>query len=187
MIQTTRLDLVSMTPEFYNVSLAGDRARQEALLGAAIPTDWPGHPHLMQRRLDAIRAEPEQQPWLERAMVLRSERRMIGHIGFHSRPRDEHLDAVPSGGVELGYVVFEKDRRRGYAREACAALMDWAHQQHGVTCFVVSISPTNIASLELARGLGFERVGARIDEVDGLEEIFERQYSPCRPVAISLV
>ncbi|MCM3879812.1 MAG: GNAT family N-acetyltransferase [Vicinamibacterales bacterium] len=175
LIQTTRLDLISMTPEFFEASLAGDRARQEALLEVEIPSDWPGHPQLMRRRLDALRAEPDLQPWLERAMVLRSECRMIGHTGFHARPAGIRTDPLLPASVEFGYVVFEKDRRQGYAREACSALMEWAYRQHGVTRFVVSISPANMASLALARGLGFERIGCHIDEEDGLEDILERR------------
>lgn len=108
-------------------------------------------------------------------MVLRSECRMIGHTGFHARPAGIRTDPLLPASVEFGYVVFEKDRRQGYAREACSALMEWAYRQHGVTRFVVSISPANMASLALARGLGFERIGCHIDEEDGLEDILERR------------
>jgi RimJ/RimL family protein N-acetyltransferase len=175
LIQTPRLDLAPMTRGFLEASLAGDRTRTEALLGVAIPSDWPDQSHWVRRRLEQLRVEPALQPWLLRAMVLRSERRMIGHIGFHARPGEEHLAELVPGGVEFGYTVFEKDRRRGYAREACEALMGWAHRTHGVTRFVVSISPVNVASLELARRLGFERIGFHLDEEDGPEDIFERR------------
>ena len=36
-----------------------------------------------------------------------------------------------------------------------------------------SISPSNVASLAVARKLGMIEVGSQIDEVDGLELIFE--------------
>jgi RimJ/RimL family protein N-acetyltransferase len=54
--------------------------------------------------------------------------------------------------------------------------MRWAHQIHGVTRFVLSIRPDNIASQALAAGLGFVRIGSHIDEVDGLEEILEHRF-----------
>jgi RimJ/RimL family protein N-acetyltransferase len=76
--------------------------------------------------------------------------------------------------VELGYTVFESERRRGYAREAAAGLMEWPHRVHGATRFVISISPANPASLQLARRLGFGRIGSHVDEEDGPEDIFER-------------
>jgi RimJ/RimL family protein N-acetyltransferase len=53
--------------------------------------------------------------------------------------------------------------------------MNWAHQDHGITRFIVSISPTNIASLALARKFGFTQIGEQLDEEDGLEYIFERR------------
>lgn len=77
-----------------------------------------------------------------------------------------------------GRNIFPFFRGRGYAREACKAVMSWAHDQHKVTEFVVSISPDNVASRRLARSLGFDRVGSHIDEVDGLEEIFRLTYHP---------
>jgi RimJ/RimL family protein N-acetyltransferase len=175
LIQSARLNLAPMPPGFLEASLVGDRTRAEALLGVAIPSDWPDQPHWVRRRLEQLRAEPDLQPWLLRAMVVRRQARMIGHIGFHTRPGEKYLEELAPGGVEFGYTVFEKDRRRGYAREACVALMEWANRVHGVTRFVVSISPVNVASLELAHRLGFERIGFHIDEEDGPEDIFERR------------
>jgi RimJ/RimL family protein N-acetyltransferase len=103
---------------------------------------------------------------------------MLGHIGFHTRPGEKYLEELAPGGVELGYTVFERERRQGYAREAAEGLMEWAHRLHGVTRFIVSISPANLASLELARRLGFRRIGSHVDEEDGPEDIFERRLGP---------
>ena len=52
--------------------------------------------------------------------------------------------------------------------------MRWAAEQPDVTCFVLSISPENAASLALAQKLGFVRIGEQMDEVDGLEWIFQQ-------------
>jgi RimJ/RimL family protein N-acetyltransferase len=174
LIRSARLDLISMTPAFLEASLAGNRARAATLLGVAVPEAWPGPSSWPKRRLDQLRADPDLQPWLTRAMVLRAERRMIGQIGFHGRPGEAYLDELAPGGVEFGYTVFEPDRRRGYAREACTALMEWAQGEHGVRRFVLSISPSNRASLGLARQLGFARIGSHLDDEDGPEEIFGR-------------
>ena len=56
------------------------------------------------------------------------------------------------------------------------ALMRWAHEDHGVTRFVLSIRPDNTASQNLAASLGFARIGSQRDEVDGLEDILERRF-----------
>jgi RimJ/RimL family protein N-acetyltransferase len=127
------------------------------------------------RRLAQLLADPSMQPWLLRAIGLRHTGTMVGHIGFHARPGADYLRELAPGGVEFGYTIFAPFRRRGYAREACRALMDWARREHGVTRFVVSIGPTNVASIALAQQLGFRRIGSHIDEVDGPEQIFERR------------
>jgi RimJ/RimL family protein N-acetyltransferase len=113
-----------------------------------------------------MREDPNAQQWLVRAMVLRETgRRMAGHIGFHGPPVD--------GAAELGYTVFPEYRRRGYALEAATALMDWAQKTHGVRRFIVSVSPSNGPSLALAAKMGFAKTGEQMDEVDGLEYVFE--------------
>jgi RimJ/RimL family protein N-acetyltransferase len=176
-IQSDRLDLIPMTPAFLTATVEGDRDQAQALLGWSIPPDWFDRVDLARFRLAQLRADPGLQPWLLRAMCLRRERRMIGHIGFHSRPGAEDLQEIAPGGVELGYTVYPDYRRQGYAYEACQALMEWAHANHGVTRFVVSISPKNAPSLGLARKLGFVRVGSHLDERDGLEHVFERRVT----------
>ena len=175
-IRTKRLDLIPMIPEFLEASLLGDQELAGLLIAASVPNTWPRETTLM-RRLDQLRADPTLQPWLLRAMVLRSAQTMIGCIGFHARPGELYLEDLAPGAVELGYTVFDPWRRQGFAGEAAAGLMDWAHREHAVTRFVVSVSPTNHASLQLARKLDFKLIGAHIDEEDGPEDIFERRVS----------
>lgn len=44
-------------------------------------------------------------------------------------------------------------------------------------CFILSIRPDNVASLAMARSLGFLEIGAHIDDEDRLELYFERRIS----------
>jgi len=173
-IPTPRLDLVAMTPAFLEASLAGDLARASELLGAVLPPEWPDAAGIFRMRLAQLRADPATQPWLTRALVLRDESRMVGHAGFHTLPGEPYLEDWAPGGVELGYTVFASDRRRGFAREAVAALLAWAEREHGIERFVVSIAPGNEASRALARGFGFVRVGATRDDDDGPEDVYLR-------------
>jgi RimJ/RimL family protein N-acetyltransferase len=122
--------------------------------------------------------DPAYEPWSLRAMVLRSERSMVGHIGFHTAPGDEYLAPYSPGAVEYGFTVFEPYRRRGYAREAALAMMHWAGEVHNQQTFVVSIRPDNGPSLGLAAQLGFVKIGHHIDEVDGWEDIFQLRRQP---------
>lgn len=100
---------------------------------------------------------------------------MIGHIGFHDRPDADYLRDLAPGSVEFGYSVFAPFRRQGYAAEACAALMEWARQEHHVARFVVSISPENTPSLRIADHFGFRKIGSHVDEEDGPEDILLRE------------
>ena len=90
----------------------------------------------------------------------------------HAAPDHESLLELGLTGLEFGYTVFTPHRRKGYAKEAAAALMGWAQEKHGIDSFVVSISPDNAPSLAVARALGFRKVASHIDPVDGLEDIF---------------
>ena len=108
----------------------------------------------LQYRIADLSVDPEAQPWLGRAVVLREagDARIIGTVGFHAPP-----DA--DGRVEVGYRVDEAYRRTGVATEVVRALFDWAAREHGVTRFRASISPDNVASLAIASRFGFRHVG----------------------------
>ena len=167
-----------MSAAFLEASLAGDRARMEALLGARVPLDWPEEQYA-RLWLGWLRERPELERWLARALVLQDERRMVGHAGFHSAPAPPYLDAYLPGAIEIGYTVFAADRRRGYAREAVVALMAFARrEQPALTGFVASIAPSNTPSLALVRGLGFAKIAEYDDPVDGLEHVFAVRLSP---------
>lgn len=178
-IQSERLDLISMTPEFMHLSLEGNADRAGSLLQILVPSGWPGEyePNI-KLRLRQLQADPGLQPWLTRAMRLRETGEMVGAIGFHGRPGVEYPCPVATDAAEFGYSVFPAHQRQGYAREAAIALMRWAVEQQGVTDFVISIRPDNVASQALARGLGFVRRGFHIDEIDGEEDVLERHGAP---------
>ena len=96
-------------------------------------------------------------------------RRVIGTIGFHGPPDERRR-------LEIGYSVQPAYRRQGFAREAVRAMLDWAASEHGIHRFIASISPTNEASLALTRGFGFVQTGEQMDEIDGLELVFEADW-----------
>jgi RimJ/RimL family protein N-acetyltransferase len=183
LIQSPRLDLVTLSPDTIRASLASNTVEAERLLGASLPADWPDCADLLNLRLSQMEKDASYEPWSLRAMVLRDERVMVGHIGFHTAPGADYLEPYSPGAVEFGYTVYSPYCRRGYAREASLAMMGWAEQVHGIRKFIVSIRPDNIASQALAAQLGFVRIGSHIDEVDGLEEILElrRESAPFTP------
>ena len=172
-IATARLELVSMPLEFMEALLAGDTTAASLSIGAAVPVNLRDHlEDFLRYRLAQVRADPSVRRWLGRAMVLADDdgtRRVIGTIGFHGPP-DER------GRLEIGYSVQERFRRQGFAREAVRAMLDWAATEHGIRRFIASISPTNEPSLSLTRGFGFVQTGEQMDEIDGLELVFEADW-----------
>ena len=150
-----------------------DAASRE--IGASVP-EWMADElqNFLRMRLVQLSRDPAIRVWLGRAMVLTDESdkgRVIGSIGFHGPPDDQ-------GRLEVGYSVDPPYRRQGYAREAIRAMFDWAHREHGIETFVASIAPDNEPSLRLARQFGFVQVGEQMDEIDGLEYVFETGWPP---------
>lgn len=174
-IVTPRLVLRLMRGAAVDAVLAGDVQRAEALLGVAVPADLLAEPTSLVFAKARLDEDPAYQPWSTRAMILPGERRMVGHIRFHTRPDPDCLHFYARDAVEFGYRVFAEYRRRGYAREAAGAVMDWAGSSFGIRRFIVSISWDNAPSLALAARLGFVRVGQQVDEVDGIEDVFLRE------------
>ena len=164
-IECPRLRLVSLGLDVLRLLSDGDTAAAQAMLPFAITQQWVEVVPAW-RRVAQIEADASVQPWLARAMVVKDENRVVGYIGCHDRP-DE------LGRIELGYQVMVADRRKGYAREAIEGLLAWAGDL-GATGLILSISPNNVASLQLAHDLGLTQSGEQMDEIDGLELVFER-------------
>jgi RimJ/RimL family protein N-acetyltransferase len=166
-IFTERLELVPLPPELLESIARGDASVAARRLDAAVPEGWTDTIPA-QQRLEQLAVDPSEQPWLVRAVVLRAPRRVVGNVGFHGPPDQQ-------GRVEIGYGIVPAQRRRGYAREAIAGLTDWAFATGEARVCLASVSPRNTGSLALVRSLGFRQVGEQIDDVDGLELVFERE------------
>ncbi|MEO5704625.1 MAG: GNAT family N-acetyltransferase [Candidatus Limnocylindrales bacterium] len=155
--------------------VARDVAATAREIGASIPEGFPDNlDHFLRCRLAQLDADPTILSWLARAMVLTDEdggRRVIGTIGFHGAPDDR-------GRLEVGYRIEPEYRRRGFAREAVRAMLDWAANERGIHRFIASIRPDNDASLGLAAGFGFAQTGTQMDDIDGLELVLEATWPP---------
>ena len=177
-IHSPRLELIALSPNFLDASLRDDLESASRFIGLDVPPEWLEAKWLMEMRLAKLRGDPALEPWLLRAIGLRETKTMIGFIGFHTLPGADYLNLYAPGSVEFGYTIFPDQRGKGYASEAAEALMDWATREHDVRHFVVSISPTNGASLRIAQKFGFRKVGSFTDPEDGLEDVFLREISP---------
>ncbi|HEY3218681.1 MAG TPA: GNAT family N-acetyltransferase [Candidatus Limnocylindria bacterium] len=164
-----RLDLPLLDAPLLDALIVRDRAAIKRLAPYAIPTDFPDDEQreFLRLRRGQLAADPARRPWSVRAIVLRAERRMVGYVNFHGAPGVN--DTNTSGALELGWTVFPRDRRKGYATETAALLMEWAARTHGIDHFISSTTPANAASLRVHEKLGFARTG---EVVEG-EVIFE--------------
>jgi [ribosomal protein S5]-alanine N-acetyltransferase len=174
-VRSERLELESMSVPFMQALVARDLAAAEREINAHVPAWLPDQlDHFLQYRLAQLAVDPSIREWLGRSMVMTDDaarRRIVGTIGFHGPPD-------PQRRVEIGYSVDPVYRRRGLAREAVQAMLDWAATTHGIHRFIASISPTNEASLGLVAGFGFVQTGSQVDDIDGLELVFEADWPP---------
>jgi RimJ/RimL family protein N-acetyltransferase len=152
-----------MPVELLDALIACDRAAAGRLAGYRIPADFPnaGALKLLRYRRDQIASSPSWVPWSLRAIVLRDAATMIGFVNFHGPPGVN--DTATPGAVELGWTVFPRHRKKGYATETARALIDWAASEHGIRRFVSSTTPDNEASLRVHQKLGFARTGQVVD------------------------
>lgn len=164
------------TPRLLLVLL--DRAYLEAVTAGQAPPDrgfidpygfLDGAEDVAELRLRQIDEDAAAEPWLLRAIVTRDDRIAVGFLNFHAPP-----DA--RGMVEIGYEVLTELRGLGYASEAAAAMIAWA-AQHGARVVRACVSPDNAASLAMIERLGFAQVGEQLDDVDGLELVFEKHVT----------
>lgn len=175
-IPTPRMTLVAFSVRAMRATLAGDLATAADELGADLPDDLRERlGDLFALRIEQAVAEPASLPWLARAMVmtdpLSGRPTLVGSIGFHAPP------AGTPPWVEIGYHVEPRFRRIGLASEAVGAMLDWAAGQ-GVHRLRASVAPTNAASLATIARFGFHQVGVRMDEIDGVELVFEVDWPP---------
>jgi RimJ/RimL family protein N-acetyltransferase len=161
-----KIELALLSASVLEALNAGSIDRASAEFGRPLPPTFLDHESIWGYRIAQVREDPSVLRWLVRAVVDANTQDIVGHAGFHGPP-DE------SGIVEIGYTIEPDFRRRGYARATVAALIDYAANDPAVTRVRASISPDNAASLATIRPFGFIQVGEQMDEIDGLELIFE--------------
>lgn len=177
-VRSARLDLPLIPAVLLDAMIADDRDAIARIAPYRVPDHFPRRPseridgtselvRFLRFRRDQLARDPARFPWSIRAIVLRSEARMVGFVNFHGAPGVNDVSAADA--LELGWSVFPEDRRLGYATETAAALMDWATRTYGITRFISATTPDNAASLRVHEKLGFVRTG---EIVDG-ELIFE--------------
>lgn len=87
---------------------------------------------------------------------------LIGRAGI------EHREAEDEVMAELGYIIGREYQGMGYAQEVCRAIMEYAVSELEISELHCFIHPQNLASIHLAKKLGFLPCGQPQGEWDGL-------------------
>ena len=81
--------------------------------------------------------------------------RLIGIAGVTGITGDEYGDCLTEESLELGYHIFTPYRRRGYALEACRAIITYVKTELGAKSLHLKTDASNSASVHLAKRLDF--------------------------------
>ena len=150
---------------------AGNINATQKLISEKLPEDWFEDSWVYKLRYDQWLADPTYAPWSVRAIASKETGEIVGGMNCHHKPMPFIHSGKESLATEMGYTIFEPYRRQGIAYEAIMAFIAWAKTQ-GLESVILSIQPSNVASLALALKLGATQIGSHIDEKDGLEDIY---------------
>lgn len=165
--QLPSVELAILSDHVLEALISGSIDRASDTFGRPLPPALLEDSWLWNYRLNQLREDPTSTPWLVRVVIDAGTGEIVGHAGFHGPP-DEN------GMVEVGYTIHPEFRRRGYATAALGALIAYAAESGEARIVRASISPDNSGSLKTIAAYGFVQVGEQMDEIDGLEFIFER-------------
>ncbi|SFB36030.1 Protein N-acetyltransferase, RimJ/RimL family [Acetitomaculum ruminis DSM 5522] len=84
-------------------------------------------------------------------IVLKDENLLIGRAGI-----DVKADDKGESIYEIGYLIDKKYQQQGYAYESCLAIINYCFENTGIEKIICIIEKENIASLKLAKKLGFQ-------------------------------
>ncbi|MFI8262457.1 GNAT family N-acetyltransferase [Streptomyces sp. NPDC085665] len=109
--------------------------------------------------------------------VIELDGAMIGVITLDRRAAERPGHVRPDAGeAELGYLLLPRAWGRGYAAEACAAVLDWFAGSFPREPVVLCTRTANDRAMRLAAKLGFTEV-ERFEEY-GTEQWFGAWYPP---------
>ena len=133
------------------------RGTPKSMSGLTLPSGGIDDPEVLVH-VRAITARLQEQACFAAWMMLVGNE-IVGLCGFHEPPID--------GVAEIGYSVAPERRRRGYATQAVAAIIDYAVAEGTMTAIRADTNAANVASQRALEHNGFLRIGTRLDDEDG--------------------
>jgi RimJ/RimL family protein N-acetyltransferase len=113
-----------------------------------------------------VRKDPEVAKYLLRVAVLRESMEIIGSAGFHNLPDN-------NGMIEIGFGIDPAFQNKGYGKQLLHGMWNWVLKDQRVKTLRYTVSPANLISQQIIQKLEFKLVGEQVDDVDGVEEIYE--------------
>ncbi|MEV0694591.1 GNAT family N-acetyltransferase [Streptomyces sp. NPDC050388] len=157
-------------------SEARDRAAFIELFASPEVRTYLGGPHPRDELERAVPEIPGRRPGV---FVIELDGAVIGTVTLDQRDAERPGHLRPDAGeAELGYMVLPEAWGRGYAAEACAAVLDWFADALPDEPVVLCTQTANDRSMRLAAKLGFTEV-ERFEEF-GAEQWFG-VWSPVTP------
>ena len=164
-LRTLRLDLVQLDAPSIQAWIARDARLLLELTSARFPEPVDAPPLFdadLPRILETLKDGTGSGPWL---FILGDTREPVGAGG---------TAAMGDGTLFLGYSIWPRHQRRGYASEAVQALCAHGLSQPGVTRIRATIPLGHVASERVAERAGLRRVGKDFDPDVGDVGVFER-------------
>ena len=100
------------------------------------------------------------------AVILKETGTFIGDCGLTMQPIDGQQ--LP----EIGYHIHKDYWQQGYAKEAAAAVRDWAFENRDFECLYSYMKYTNVGSYSTARSIGMDKLKEYPDERDGILYVY---------------
>lgn len=118
-------------------------------LGFKLSEDWPSTDtkEFLTSNIDKMKSNESEYFWGVWLMILESENRVIGDLGFVDEPSKDGI-------VEIGYNVVPSYRNQGFGFEAVNALTDWASKQQAVKKVIAQCDKDNQYSIRILRKIG---------------------------------
>lgn len=110
------------------------------------------------------------------AVVRKSDGMLLGKAGLSAceawgQNENENMAAGAAMQMEMGYHIFETYRRRGYALEACRAILSYAEEEMDCPVYA-SVDSANRASIGLLTKLNFHLVEQRYTKAGQLQYLY---------------
>jgi RimJ/RimL family protein N-acetyltransferase len=143
---------------------------------------WTYFPALRPRSLEHLRtiyerrehgAPDDSELWLNYACRERTSGEIVGEV--------QSTLYASAGVAYVAYAVFPEFQRKGFAREAVSALIEYVRREYCIARFIAEMNTRNEASYKLAESLGFKRVEMHEDVerghgIDADEYVYELAY-----------